>query len=79
MVGVIASLAVYFAVHTLFNETERVTSGPLDLDVPLLDSLQWSAVAITALGCLLIFRLRWGVLRTLGVCTVAGIAWGLLA
>ncbi|SDM94123.1 chromate transporter [Nocardioides szechwanensis] len=79
VVGVIASLAVYFAVHTLFDETERVTAGPLDLDVPLLDSLQWSAVAITALGCLLIFRLRWGVLRTLGVCTLAGIAWGLLA
>jgi chromate transporter len=79
VVGVIASLAVYFAVHTLFDETERVTSGPLDLDVPMLDSLQWSAVAITALGCLLIFRLRWGVLRTLGVCTLAGIAWGLLA
>jgi len=79
VVGVIASLAVYFAVHTLFDETRRVTSGPLDLDLPLLDSLQWSAVVITALGCLLIFRLRWGVLRTLGVCTLAGITWGLLA
>lgn len=78
VVGVIASLAVYFAVHTLFDETERVTTGPFDLDVPVLDSLQWSAVAITALGCLLIFRLRWGVLRTLGVCTLAGIAWALV-
>jgi chromate transporter len=79
VVGVIASLAVYFAVHTLFDDSRRVTSGPLDLDVPLLGSLQWSAVAITALGCLLIFRLRWGVLRTLGVCLLAGLAWSLAA
>lgn len=78
VVGVIASLAVYFAVHTLFDETRKVTTGPLNLDVPLVGSLQWSAVAITALGCLLIFQLRWSVLRTLGVCTLAGMAWGLL-
>lgn len=78
VVGVIASLAVYFAVHTLFDDTRKVTTGPLNLDVPLVGSLQWPAVAITALGCLLVFRLRWSVLRTLGVCTVAGIAWGLL-
>ncbi len=79
VVGVIGSLAVFFAVHTLFADTQRLTSGPLDLDVPALDSLQASAVVITALGCLLIFRLRWSVLRTLGVCTLAGVLWGLVA
>lgn len=79
VVGVIGSLAVFFAVHTLFDDTRRLTSGPLDLDVPVLDSLQVSAVVITALGCLLIFRLRWSVLRTLGACTLAGVVWGLVA
>ena len=34
VVGVIANLATFFALHTLFDETEQVTWGPLDLDLP---------------------------------------------
>lgn len=79
VVGVIASLAVFFAVHTLFAQTRRLDTGPLALDVPVLASLQVSAVVITALGCWLLFRWRWSVLRTLGACTAAGLAWGLVA
>ena len=79
VVGVIGSLAVFFAVHTLFDQTRRVTTGPLSLDVPVLATLQWSSVTITALGCLLLFRCRWSVLRTLGACTASGLVWGLVA
>lgn len=79
VVGVIASLAVFFAVHTLFDETRRISSGPWAFDLPVLASVQWSAVVITALGCVLIFVREWGVLRTLGACTVAGILWGAVA
>jgi hypothetical protein len=32
-------------------------------------------VTITALGFLLIFGARWSVLRTLGACALAGLAW----
>ena len=77
VVGVIASLAVYFALHTLFADTSRVTRGPLSFEVPVLDSIQWAALAITALGCALIFWRRWSVLRTLGACALAGIVVGL--
>ena len=77
VVGVIANLAVYFALHTLFSETVHVTTGPLDLEIPT-GGVQWAAVAITVLGCLLIFALRWSVLRTLGACAVSGLALGLL-
>ncbi|WP_210651113.1 chromate efflux transporter [Nocardioides sp. SYSU D00065] len=77
VVGVIASLAVFFALHTLFDQTGRVTAGPLDLEYPHLDSVQWAAVAITALGCALVFWRRWSVLRTLGACALAGIVLGL--
>ena len=55
VVGVIASLAVFFALHTLFADTTRVTTGPLNVEVPVLDSIQWAALTITALGCGLIF------------------------
>jgi chromate transporter len=77
VVGVIASLAVFFALHTLFDSTGRVGAGPLDLEYPHLASLDPAALAITALGCALVFWRRWSVLRTLGACAVAGIVLGL--
>lgn len=77
VVGVIASLAVFFALHTLFGETGRVTAGPLDLEYPHLASVEWAALAITALGCALVFWRKWSVLRTLGACALAGIVLGL--
>jgi chromate transporter len=78
VVGVIANLGVYFAVHTLFRET-RAFDGPLlALELPELSTLRPVAVAIAVVAAVLIFRLRWSVLRTLGVCAVLGLAAGLL-
>ena len=79
VVGVIANLAGYFALHTLFADTDRVTTGPLDFEVPVVGSLQLAAVAITALACVLIFVRHWSVLRTLGVCALAGLVVGLVS
>lgn len=76
VVGVIASLAVFFALHTLFDSTGRVTAGPFDFEYPHLASVDVAALAITALGCALIFWRGWSVLRTLGVCALAGIVIG---
>jgi chromate transporter len=74
VVGVIANLAVYFALHTLFSETKQINNGPLDFSVPDVDSLQVDPLIVTALACGLIFGRKWGVLPTLGVCAVAGLA-----
>ncbi|WP_367650098.1 chromate efflux transporter [Nocardioides sp. zg-1230] len=76
VVGVIASLAVFFALHTLFHDTGSVTAGPFDFEYPHLASLDWASLAITALGCALIFWRGWSVLRTLGACALTGIAIG---
>jgi len=77
VVGVIASLAAYFALHTLFADTSRITTGPLNLEVPDLASVQPAALLITAVGCVLIFTRGWSVLRTLGACALLGMAVGL--
>ncbi len=74
VVGVIANLAVYFALHTLFTRTSRVTGGPFRFELPVLGSLDLTALAITALACALVFWRGWSVLRTLGVCALAGVA-----
>jgi chromate transporter len=78
VVGVIASLAAFFAVHTLFDQTRHNTNGPFDFQAPVWTTIQWDAVAVTALGCYLIFRRGWSVLRTLGACALAGVLLSLV-
>ncbi|MGY1680967.1 chromate efflux transporter [Geodermatophilus sp. SYSU D01176] len=77
VVGVIANLGVYFAVHTLFSETVDVDRGPLHLELPDLGTLRPVPLAIAVVAAVLLFRLRWPVLRTLGVCALLGLAAGL--
>ena len=77
VVGVIAHLGLYFALHTLFAATGVVEQGPLSLEVPLLDSVRWPAVVVALLAAVLVFRLGWSVLRVLGVCAVVGLVLGL--
>ena len=73
VVGVIANLAVYFTLHTLFTETTATRWGPLQLDLPELASLRPVAAVITAAALVMIFKLRWSMLRTLGACAALGL------
>jgi chromate transporter len=78
VVGVIANLALFFALHTLFDEVVPHVVGPLHVDVPDLTTIRPFAVAVAALATVLLFRLNWSVLRTLGVCALIGVAAALL-
>ena len=77
VVGVIANLAVFFAVHTLFGATTTLTLGPAHLQVPEPGTLRPVALMIGLVAAGLLFRLKWSVLRTLGVCAALGLAAGL--
>jgi chromate transporter len=77
VVGVIANLGLYFAVHTLFTDTVSIDWSALALELPDLGAPRWVALAISAVAAVLLFRVRWSVLRTLGVCAVLGLATGL--
>jgi chromate transporter len=77
VVGVIANLGVYFAVHTLFSRTVDVDRGPLHLELPDPATLRPVPLALALLAAVLLFRLRWSVLRTLGVCALLGLVAGL--
>jgi chromate transporter len=78
VVGVIANLALFFALHTLFDRSRALTWGPVDVDLPVLSAWDPVAFAITAIALVLIFRLSWSTMRTLGVCAVLGLASTLL-
>jgi chromate transporter len=78
VVGVIANLAIYFAIHTRFSEVSTVTFGPVDLQLPDPGSLKPLALTVALFAALLLFRARWSVLRTLGACGLVGLAAGLI-
>ena len=78
VVGVIANLALYFALHTLFGATHAWARGPLRLTLPELGSLRPVPLVIAAVAAVLIFRLKWSVLRTLGACALLGLVAGLV-
>lgn len=74
VVGVIANLALYFAVHTLFAETRTVGAGPVELVAPVWSTYVWESFAVGGLAAALVFWRGWSVLRTLGVCALVGVA-----
>ena len=77
VVGVIANLAVFFAVHTLFASAFPVSWGPAHVEVPDLASLQPLALGTAVLAAYLLFRAKWSVLPTLGVCAALGLLAGM--
>ena len=74
VVGVIANLAVYFALSTLFAHTVRFDGGPLALQVPDPATLRPVPLAVGLVAAVLLFAARWPVLRVLGVCAALGLA-----
>ncbi|WP_033074233.1 chromate efflux transporter [Sphingopyxis sp. MWB1] len=79
VVGVIANLSLWFALHTLFERLTVVSAGPVKAQLPMLSSLDGAAAALAALAFLLLFRWRFNVLTLLACCAVGGILWTLLA
>ena len=73
VVGVIANLAVFFALHNLFDRSRSVDRGPVHLDLPVLSSWDPVAFGITALALVLMLRRGWGPMRTLGLCAALGV------
>lgn len=72
VVGVIANLTVWFALHVLFARVDTVEAGILRLHVPDLASLQPVTVALSLAAAALLFALHRSVLETLAV--TAGLA-----
>ena len=73
VVGVIANLSLWFALHVLFKAGRQVALGPLNLEVPLLASLDWRAALLAALAALLIFKAKWNVIRVLALAALGGL------
>ncbi len=76
VVGVIANLALWFALHVLFGEVSVEHAGPLQWQVPDPATFDWRAGVIALACAALIFGRSWGIARTLAVAAVLGLALG---
>jgi chromate transporter len=76
VVGVIANLTVWFALHVLFSKIGERQLGPVRLYWPDIASFNGQAALLSLLAALLIFRLKWNVIQTLAITSLAGLALG---
>jgi chromate transporter len=78
VVGVIANLAVWFALRVLFRMLTPVAVGPFTGALPVLSSIDVGAVVFVILAAVLLFLRKISVLRLLALMAAAGFGRGLL-
>jgi len=74
VVGVILNLTLWFALHVLFADVSTVTAGWLRFSVPTLGTFEPVPAGLALIAALVLFGLKRGVLTTLAVTAVAGLA-----
>ena len=79
VVGVIANLALWFALHVLFRDVERQPFLGLELDLPRLVTLDIAALALAAAALIATLRFKLGMIPVLIGCALIGAAWKLWA
>ncbi|MGR3566080.1 MAG: chromate efflux transporter [Heliomarina sp.] len=78
VVGVILNLAIWFAIHVIFDAVAVWRAGPLAVELPRLASVDWAAALLTALAVIAVFRLKLGMMTVLAGAAIAGAALTML-
>jgi chromate transporter len=74
VVGVIANLALWFALHVLFGATQEIAIAGLRLETPVFTSIHWITAAIALAAMIAMLRFKLGALPTLAFGALAGLA-----
>ncbi|MGQ0548104.1 MAG: chromate efflux transporter [Armatimonadota bacterium] len=72
VVGVILNLALWFAFHTLFGAVVEIPSRWTTITLPVLATVDWSAVLIAAIAFAGMWRLNWGIIPVVIGSAIAG-------
>jgi chromate transporter len=72
VVGVIANLALWFALHFLFGEVTIFEAGVLKVEWPVWGSLNIWALILSLLAAVLLLRFKLGLFKVLGISLAAG-------
>jgi len=78
VVGVIANLALWFALNALFADQQRISDYGMDLLLPQPASLDLALLIISLVAVALVFVFRVSVLPLLAICAGMGVIWTLL-
>jgi len=70
VLGVILSLALWFAAHVLFARTQMLQWGPMHLLVPEIASADLQMLVLALVSVVLLMRFRWSVHRVIGTAAV---------
>ena len=79
VVGVIANLSVYFALHTLFEKTHRYSYGIIQTTLPNWGTLNIRSGLLTLLAAVLVFKFKRSTVQVMGICASVGSVLYLLA
>jgi chromate transporter len=71
VVGVILNLSIWFGLHVLFANVDRLSWGPLVPDLATLDPM---ALVLSIVSAVVLIRLHFGVAWTLALAAICGIA-----
>ncbi|MBI1494195.1 chromate efflux transporter [Halocynthiibacter styelae] len=72
VVGVIANLSIWFALHVFFVDVTTWQKGIFALPLPVLSSLNLTAFLLALLAAWLLIRRKWNLLYVLGLMALAG-------
>ena len=72
VVGVIANLTLWFALHVLFGEVGRVGIGGVAVDWPVWSSLDWRAAVLSVAAVGALFYAKLSIPKTLAIMAMAG-------
>lgn len=72
VVGVIANLSIWFALHVFFADVTTWQKGIFALPLPVLTSLNLTAFLLALLAAWLLIRRKWNLLYVLGLMALAG-------
>jgi chromate transporter len=78
VVGVVANLAVWFSLHTLFDRIAEVRFGDLRLLIPELNTLDWAALTLAIGAFVSMTRFKLGMIPTLTGSAALGLFYYLL-
>jgi chromate transporter len=78
VVGVILNLSIWFAAHVFFGTVDVAAFGPFRVLQPDPGTLDLATIGLACLAGVLLLRLHWSILRTLGAMALAGVALGAL-
>jgi chromate transporter len=73
VVGVILNLAIWFALHVLFADIRELPVVGIQLDVPVLSSINVPSLILTLGALTAVFRFKVGMIPVLAACSAIGV------